>query len=136
MKSFLKTIALTALISVISYSVSFGQGNPVKMKFTKEMGKIVKESKDKKKHVNFKVEGLNNPTEVTNFINNIKSHTLVLEVTISDEIYGVDRKGKMVLSIDADSDYLKKILTDLGLVNIYIDDVIKPVSEIGAKKAN
>jgi hypothetical protein len=135
MKSFLKTFALVVLISVISISVSIAQGSPVKMKFTKEMGKIVKESKDKKKNVSFKVEGLNTPAEVTNFVNNIKSHTLVLEATVSDEIYGVDRKGKMVLSIDADNDYLKKILTDLGLVNIYIDDKIKPVSEIGAKKA-
>lgn len=136
MKSFLKTFAILALISVISISVSFAQGSPVKMKFTKEMGKIVKESKDKKKHISFKVEGLNNPTEVDNFVNSIKSHTLVLEVTVSQEIYGVDRKGKMVLSIDADNDYLKKILTDLGLVNIYIDDQIKPVSEMGVKKAN
>ena len=134
MKSFIKTFTLIALISVFSVSVTFAQGNPVKMKFTKEMGKIVKVSKDKKKHITFNVEGLNTPTEVDNFVNNIKSHTLVLEVSISQEIYGVDRKGKMVLSMDADIDYLKKILTNLGLVNIYIDGEIKPVSEIGVKK--
>jgi hypothetical protein len=37
--------------------------------------------------------------------------------------------------MDADIDYLKKILTNLGLVTIYIDGEIKPVSEIGVKKA-
>jgi hypothetical protein len=134
MKNAIKTFALFVLVSVISVSVAFAQGNPVKMKFTKEMGKIIKVSKDKKKHISFLVEGLNTPTEVDNFVNNIKSHTLVMEVTISQEIYGVDRKGKMVLSMDADIDYLKKILTNLGLVTIYIDGEIKQVSEIGVKK--
>jgi hypothetical protein len=134
MKNAIRTFALFTLISVIAISAAFAQGNPVKMKFTREMGKIIKVSKDKKKHISFTVEGLNTPAEVDNFVNNIKSHTLVMEVDISQEIYGVDRKGKMVLSMDADIDYLKKILTNLGLVTIYIDGEIKPVSEIGVKK--
>ena len=134
MKSLIKTFAVIALISIMSVSISFAQGNPIKMKLTKEMGKIVQVSKDKKKNVAFKVEGLQTPAEVENFVNKIKSHSLVLEASVSQEIYGVDRKGKMVLSMDADNEYFKKLLTDLGLVNVYIDDEIKPVKEIGMKK--
>jgi len=136
MKTLTKSLSLILLFCAFTFTSALAQtkDNPYIFKFTKENGHVVKPLKDNTKRINFKVEGLSSQTEVDKLIEQVKTYSYVKTVTISDKLEGVDRKGQIILSYEADADYFKKILTDLGVKTIFVDGVEEPVSEMGKKK--
>ena len=136
MKTFAKSISLVLLFCAFTFTSALAQSkdNPYILKFTKENGHVVKPLKDNTKRINFKVEGLSTQAQIEELIKQVKTYSYVKTVTISDKIEGVDRTGQIILSYEADADYFKRILIDLGVKTIFVDGVEQSVSELGKKK--